>query len=206
MVKLDIKTGEIKWQTKMLPDNDGKVGFYSGAAIWGSSPSIDSKRNMVYIATGNLYSAPPNVSACEEIQNNKTVRDVPDPCISVNDHSESVVALDLESGTIVWAHHLGGFDTWTVACLSNGPSSPNCPPVVGPDFDFGEAPMMLSVRTASHSSRGADDDCEWLDIVAVVQKSGIDWALRRDNGTLVWDAVSAPTSSSPVNVNTNVSF
>ncbi|KAJ0099153.1 hypothetical protein Patl1_22189 [Pistacia atlantica] len=42
----------------MLPNNFGKKEEYAGAAIWGSSPSIDPIGNHVYIATGNLYSAP----------------------------------------------------------------------------------------------------------------------------------------------------
>ncbi|KAJ0100179.1 hypothetical protein Patl1_22148 [Pistacia atlantica] len=58
LAKLDAKTGKILWQTFMLPDNFGKKGEYAGAAIWGSSPAIDPIRNHVYIATGNLYSAP----------------------------------------------------------------------------------------------------------------------------------------------------
>ncbi len=54
--KLDVRSGTILWQTFMVPNNYGKIGEYAGAAIWGSSPSIDIPRNHVYIATGNLYS------------------------------------------------------------------------------------------------------------------------------------------------------
>jgi len=187
MIKLDIKTGEIKWKTNMLPDNNGKVGLYSGAAIWGSSPSIDPKRKAIYIATGNLYSSPLDIIACEQRENNKTHRDVPDPCISPDDHSESILALDLDSGTIVWARRLGGYDTWTVACIQNG-TSPNCPPIVGPDYDFGEAPMMLTVKRNIVDAGIEDGEC--VDIVVAGQKSGIVWALDRDDGTLIWDAVS----------------
>ncbi|RVW82634.1 Polyvinylalcohol dehydrogenase [Vitis vinifera] len=49
--KLDIKTGALLWQTFTLPDNHGERGEYAGAAIWGSSPSIDVRRNLVYVAT-----------------------------------------------------------------------------------------------------------------------------------------------------------
>jgi glucose dehydrogenase len=185
MVKVDIKMGKIKWRTKMIPDNGNKIGLYSGAAIWGSSPSIDCKRRMVYIATGNLYSSPPEVTECEAKQENKTVRDVPDPCISPDDHSESILALDLDSGKIAWAHQLGGYDTWVISCnIPDGPQ-PNCPPIVGPDYDFGEAPMMLTIP---HGRK-------WLDVVIAGQKSGVVWALERDNGTLVWDTVSGPGSA-----------
>ncbi|KAL6135665.1 hypothetical protein ACLB2K_067892 [Fragaria x ananassa] len=64
LAKLDVKTGFILWQTFMLPDNHGNLGQYSGAAIWGSSPSIDVLRKHVYIATGNTYSCQFNASTC----------------------------------------------------------------------------------------------------------------------------------------------
>nr|POE53961.1 polyvinylalcohol dehydrogenase [Quercus suber] len=61
LVKLDIRTGRVLWQTYMLPDNGGKLEGYAGAAIWGSSPPIDIIRRHVYVATGNLYTAPANI-------------------------------------------------------------------------------------------------------------------------------------------------
>lgn len=189
MVKVDIKTGKILWRTKMIPDNGNKIGLYSGAAIWGSSPSIDCKRRMVYIATGNLYSSPPDVTECEAEQQNKTVRDVPDPCVNPDDHSESILALDLDSGGVRWANKLGGYDTWVISCNTPGGLQPNCPPIVGPDYDFGEAPMMLTIP---HPNKRGH---KWLDLVVAGQKSGVVWALERDNGTLVWDTVSAPSPS-----------
>lgn len=146
-VKIDIETGKIVWRTKMLPNNGGKQGLYAGAALWGSSPSIDAKRNLVFIATGNNYQVPPSVQECQEKQDNKTVPDNPDPCILPGDHSESILALDLDTGDIKWSHHLGGYDTYVTVCPTN-PSvakSPNCPKIPGPDYDFGEAPMMLTI-------------------------------------------------------------
>lgn len=61
LAKLDTRTGQILWRTYTLPDNGGKLGSYSGAAIWGSSPAIDVPRNLVYVGTGNLYTAPAEV-------------------------------------------------------------------------------------------------------------------------------------------------
>ncbi|RVW71677.1 Polyvinylalcohol dehydrogenase [Vitis vinifera] len=141
--KLDIKTGAILWQTFTLPDNHGERGEYAGAAIWGSSPSIDVQRNLVYVATGNLYSAPLNIQECQEQQNNQTVPTQPDQCIEPDNHSNSILAFDLDSGKIKWYRQLGGYDVWFLAC--NNLSTPNCPPGPNPDADFGEAPMMLSI-------------------------------------------------------------
>ncbi len=52
MLALDLNTGAILWKTYMAPQG------YTGNAVWGSSPAIDTKRGQVYIATGNNYSVP----------------------------------------------------------------------------------------------------------------------------------------------------
>jgi len=189
MLKIDVKTGSIQWKTLMLPDNHGKTNLYAGAALWGSSPSIDTKRNLVFIATGNLYSAPPSVQKCEAEQHNKTHPDYPDPCIKPEDHSESILALDLDNGNIVWSHHLGAYDTWVEVCAQPSiPKNPNCPAIVGPDADFGEAPMMLTIQNIEANSNTP----YWQDIVVTGQKNGYVWALDRDNGELLWATVAGP--------------
>ncbi|XP_062152132.1 uncharacterized protein LOC133860568, partial [Alnus glutinosa] len=178
--KLDVQSGKILWQTFMLPDNHNKTGEYAGAAVWGSSPSIDVARNHVYIATGNLYSVPLDISQCQAKENNQTVPTHPDECVEPDNHSESILAIDLESGKIKWFHQLGGYDVWFFAC--NNLSTPNCPPGPNPDADFGEAPLMLSIKRNKTK----------IDIVAAVQKSGFAWALDRNNGNLIWSTEAGP--------------
>ncbi|PON95904.1 PQQ-dependent membrane bound dehydrogenase, glucose/quinate/shikimate-related [Trema orientale] len=178
--KLDVHTGSVTWQTYMLPDNLGKMGEYAGAAIWGSSPSVDVSRNLVYIATGNLYSVPLRIRRCQEKENNLTVPSQPDQCIESDNHSNSMLALDLDTGVIKWHKQLGGYDVWFGAC--NWHLDPRCPPGPSPDADFAEAPMMLTVYV-----KGVKRD-----IVVAVQKSGYAWALDRDNGTIVWSREAGP--------------
>ncbi|KAJ0483577.1 putative polyvinyl alcohol dehydrogenase (cytochrome) [Helianthus annuus] len=178
--KLNAKNGKILWQTYMLPDNNGSTDEYSGAGIWGSSPSIDINRNAVYIATGNMYSAPLNVTQCQEAQNNQTTPTQEDTCIEPDNHSNSILALDLDSGHINWYRQLGGYDVWFFAC--NNLSTPGCPPGPNPDADFAEAPMILTIN----------DRGKKRDIVATVQKSGVAWALDRDNGSIVWSMEAGP--------------
>ncbi|MED6158336.1 hypothetical protein PIB30_031858 [Stylosanthes scabra] len=180
--KLDIETGAILWQTYMLPDNHGKQGEYAGAAVWGSSPSIDEARNHVYIGTGNMYSAPLRIRQCQEKQNNLTTPPThPDECIEPENHSNSIVALDLEDGEIKWYQQLGGYDVWLFAC-NNLSSSPNCPPGPNPDADFSEAPMMVTIDVNGRNE----------DVVVAVQKSGFAWALQRDNGNIIWSTEAGP--------------
>ncbi|KAM3761671.1 hypothetical protein ACB098_01G285900 [Castanea mollissima] len=179
--KLDVRYGTILWQTFMLPDNYGKLGGYAGAAIWGSSPSIDIPRKHVYIATGNLYSVPLNVSQCQAKENNQTVPTHPDQCIEPDNHFDSVLALDLDSGKIKWYHQLGGYDVWFLAC--NNLSTPNCPSGPNPDADFGEAPLIVSINNNNNTK---------LDVIVAVQKSGFAWALDRNNGSLIWSTEAGP--------------
>ncbi|XP_050379998.1 uncharacterized protein LOC126797406 [Argentina anserina] len=177
--RLDVKTGAVLWKTYMLQDNHGKRGEYSGAAIWGSSPSIHVHRRHVYIATGNTYSVPENISQCQENQlnNNSTVPTHPDACIEPGNHGNSILALDMDTGEIQWYRQLGGYDVWFVACMLNTSVCPIGPNV---DADFGEAPMMLRPYINGTNR----------DVVVSVQKSGFAWALDRNNGSLVWSTVS----------------
>ncbi|PON35421.1 PQQ-dependent membrane bound dehydrogenase, glucose/quinate/shikimate-related [Parasponia andersonii] len=180
--KLNATNGAVLWQTFTLPDNGGKTGEYAGAAIWGSSPSIDKVRNHVYIATGNLYSAPLRIRQCQGQQNNQTTpTSSTDKCVEPENHSNSIMALDLDSGKIIWYRQLGGYDVWFFAC--NNLSTPNCPPGPNPDADFSEAPVMLTIDHLNRTKR---------DIVVAVQKSGFAWALDRDNGDLIWFTEAGP--------------
>ncbi|KAJ0039097.1 hypothetical protein Pint_22684 [Pistacia integerrima] len=179
--KLDVRTGRVIWRTYMLPDNGGKLGGYSGAAVWGSSPAIDVKRRRVYIGTGNLYIAPPDVLRCQELQNNQTTPPTkPDQCTGPDINFNSILALDIDSGRIAWARQLGGYDVFYFACLV--PNNPDCPPGPNIDADFGEAPMLLSIYV-NKTIR---------DVAVAVQKSGFVWALDRANGDIVWFKLAGP--------------
>lgn len=163
----------------MLPDNGGKLDGYSGAAVWGSSPAIYFKRRHVYIGTGNLYTAPPDVLRCQENQNNQTKPPTkPDLCIGPDVNFNSILAFDIDSGRIAWTRQLGGYDVFYFACLA--PDNPDCPPGPNIDADFGDAPMLLSIYV-NRTMR---------DVAVAVQKSGFVWLLDRDNGDIVWFKVS----------------
>ncbi|CAK9210451.1 unnamed protein product [Sphagnum troendelagicum] len=185
-VKIDLRTGVIKWRTIVLPNNHGNKKLYSGAGIWGSSPPIDVQRNLVYFATGNLYTAPSDIEQCEANRLKQKNPVVPDPCIKPDDHSESILALDLDNGTIIWSHHLGAYDTWNIYCALVKQPSPNCPPIPGPDADFGEAPLLHTILDDNVHPGSTQD------VVIAGQKNGIVWALDRDDGQIVWATVAGP--------------
>nr|GEY81516.1 PQQ-dependent membrane bound dehydrogenase, glucose/quinate/shikimate-related [Tanacetum cinerariifolium] len=112
IVMLDIRSGAIQWQAYTVPDNGGRLNGYSGGAIWGSSPAIDVFRKIVYVATGNLYTAPPEVIECQAKQNNQTTKpDKPDHCTGPDVMFNSIIAFDASSGKrdIVVAVQKSGF-------------------------------------------------------------------------------------------------
>jgi polyvinyl alcohol dehydrogenase (cytochrome) len=170
VVALDVETGAIIWKTFDMPENGGQTAGYSGGAVW-QSPAIDPKRGLLFVGTGNNYTAPPDVEACQNA-------DPTANCAAPGDLFDTALALDLRTGQIKWAKRLQGFDTWTVACLRASGTNPNCPVPSSPDFDFGGAgPNLVG------------------NIVGFGQKSGIYWALNPDNGDIVWSTPVGPGGS-----------
>jgi polyvinyl alcohol dehydrogenase (cytochrome) len=72
LVALRIADGSQVWKTYMIPEHAG-----SGVAVW-SAPTLDPKRGLLYIGTGNNYSEPATAM------------------------SDSIVALEMKTGRIAW--------------------------------------------------------------------------------------------------------
>jgi polyvinyl alcohol dehydrogenase (cytochrome) len=170
VVALNAKTGAKLWKTFNMPDNGGKTDQYSGGAVW-QPPVIDTKRSTLFIGTGNNYTVPPDVVAC---QNADPTAD----CTAPDDFFDAALALDLKTGKIKWGKKLQGNDTWTVACITSSGTNPNCPVPSSPDFDLGgSGPNLVG------------------GIIGFGQKSGIYWALNPDNGNIVWSTPVGPGAS-----------
>src|SRR5215831_9225767 len=123
---LDAKTGAVIWKTYTVADMPAPRGKSSagvplwgpsGSAIW-SAPTIDAKRRMLYVATGNTYSGPPQPS------------------------SDAVMAMDLKTGAIKWTKQATPADIYVSGCGRS--ANPNCPDTNGPDVDFGSAPILAT--------------------------------------------------------------
>jgi polyvinyl alcohol dehydrogenase (cytochrome) len=175
MLALDVDTGAIVWKTYTSPDG------YSGNAVWGSSPAIDTKRKQVYIATGNNYSVPPDVAACVK---GTTDPDEQADCIADDNYFDSIMALDMRTGAVRWSTEAIPFDAWTTSCLPPpfGDGS-NCPDPEGPDYDFGQAPALFTVKTVQGRPR---------ELVGAGQKSGQYWALDPGTGAVAWVTEAGP--------------
>jgi len=181
MVAVNAHTGSVLWQRFTVPTG------YTGGAIWGGNPVVDVDRGTVFVGTGNNYSVPtdPTYVACIKNGGSEST------CISSDDHTDSILALDMYTGAIRWATRLmtwdqqgitNGSDSWNVACAFKGK---DCPTGAGPDYDFGSAPNEITYRT----------DRGWKTIIGAGQKSGIYYALDPDNGAELWRTQVGPGSS-----------
>ncbi|HWY67745.1 MAG TPA: PQQ-binding-like beta-propeller repeat protein [Terriglobales bacterium] len=170
IVALDEKTGVILWKTFDMPDNGGRADQYSGGAVW-QPPAIDPKRGTLFIGTGNNYTVPADVIACQNATPTAN-------CTAPDDFFDTALALDLKTGQVKWSKKLQSFDTWTVACITSSGPNPNCPVPSSPDFDLGgSGPNLVG------------------NIVGFGQKSGIFWALNADDGNIVWSTPVGPGAS-----------
>lgn len=176
---VDARTGRILWRTYLTPDSEpGSPGRYSGTSVWGSTPAIDPATHTLYITTGNNYTVPDSVEACQANGGK------PSECAPDN-HVNSIVALDTRTGRIRWATGEDVFDTWNGGCIV-GPPPNNCPPAAGPDHDFAEGPHLMTVRGS---------DGRWREVVGAGQKSGTYWLVDATTGAVVWSAAAGPGSA-----------
>ena len=98
VVAFSAKDGEQIWKSYSIPTDPVKTGKRadgvqqwgpSGAGIW-CAPTIDQKRRLLYVGTGNGYSEP------------------------ATETSDAVLAIALNTGALVWAHQLTPDDISTV--------------------------------------------------------------------------------------------
>ena len=116
--------------------------------MW-SAPTIDPKRRALYIGTGDAYTTP------------------------AAKNTDAIMALDLNSGKILWSVQATEHDAWVVGCMSPKPLE-NCPKDFGPDQDFGSPPIL-------HELPGGRT------VLIAGQKSGNVWAYDPDKkGAIVW--------------------
>jgi len=161
VVALSADTGKQIWKTYAISEepkpttkNPAGTQLYgpSGAGIW-NSPTIDGKRRALYVGTGNAYSA---------------------PAASTTD---ALVAMDLDSGKILWSVQETANDVWLTVCRNN--PSPDC----GPDHDFGSPPMLRSLPNGQT-------------LLVAGQKSGNVWAHDPDRkGAVVWRTPLVPNTT-----------
>lgn len=125
IVALRVRDGQQLWKSYLVPESkrtgQTKRGTPqygpSGAGVW-ASPTLDAKRGLMYVATGDNYSSPATAL------------------------SDAIVALDIKTGKVVWSRQMTLRDAYNSSC---GTDRDNCPEENGPDYDFGSSAILAKL-------------------------------------------------------------
>ena len=89
--------------------------------------------------------------------------------------TDSVIAMDMDTGKIVWQHQEYKNDQYINSCRAAAEPGDNCPEKLGPDYDFGGSALIL------HKQAGGRE------LLIAGSKGGVALALDLDkNGEVVW--------------------
>lgn len=125
IVALDARSGDVVWRAFTIAETpralgrrpDGVDSFGpAGGAIW-SAPTIDVKRQAIYVGVGNTYAGLATARA-----------------------ANAVAAFALKDGRMLWARQVSAPDIF--GCR---PGEANCGDRPGPDFDFGSSPALTTL-------------------------------------------------------------
>jgi len=127
---LDLNDGKLIWQTYTIDEaarpyrrtaSGTQLYGPAGGSVW-SAPTVDPKRHLLYVGTGNSYT------------------DVPTA------RTDSILALEMDTGAIHWVQQLRAQDNYIVGCDDPGTAGEgNCPEHLGPDVDFGVSPILAAL-------------------------------------------------------------
>lgn len=155
VVALDAHSGAVVWKTFTIEQKPELLRAYadgseswgpSGGAVW-SSPTIDPKRRTIYVGVGNAYSG------------------------EAPSTTDAILALDLASGSVRWSRQMTPGERDVFGCT---PGEVNCGDRPGPDFDFGAAPALVTLKNGRQ-------------LIVAGQKSGVLYAVDPDrHGAIVW--------------------
>lgn len=128
VLALDARTGDQLWRHYTIPEEPKEVGKTSigtpvlapsGAPTW-TSPTVDQKRDLIYVGTGENYSSP------------------------AEGNSDAIIAINMSTGERAWTRQSTSGDAWNVACMMK--DNPNCPTEDGPDFDHGSSILLVPIE------------------------------------------------------------
>jgi len=169
-------TGKQIWKTYVIaeapkPTKKNSKGVQqwapAGASVW-NTPTIDARRHAIYFGTGDSETEPAAPT------------------------SDSVMAVDLATGKMLWYYQAQANDSWLGGC--NGANkTENCPDDVGPDWDIGNSPILRTLAngktvvvagTKNGDVFALDPDKKgekiWRINVANKERSGIVWGGAAD--------------------------
>src|ERR1700690_3541543 len=107
---LDANAGKVLWVTQSIQEPLHELGENAkgkqrrgpaGASVW-NTPTVDAKRGLIYVGTGNSFGR----------------------IASAN--SDSILALRMNDGSIVWHHQEFERDAFMARCQATNAASANC--------------------------------------------------------------------------------
>jgi len=194
VVALRIKDGSEVWRTYTIAEKAKQTGANewgpSGAAVW-ATPTLDTKRGLLYVTTGDNYSA------------------------LATPLSDAVLALELSTGRIVWSKQTTPGDVWNSLCSTKG----DCPgpdydygsSVILEKLDDGRDVLLAGQKSGIVYALDPDHKGATLWQTRVGQGGtlgGVEWGMASD-GQKVYAATSdlvrnQSPSADPLNLNSQV--
>lgn len=159
VIAVNAMTGEEVWRYVTMPPATytgkrnaagARLRGPSGAPVW-ASPSVDTARRQLYITTGENTSLP------------------------ATETSNAFIALDIDTGEVVWQFQAVANDVWNMACTGRayGANCPSPDESIRKDWDFGSAPALITLSSGEQR-------------LIAGQKSGHLWAIHPENGDVIW--------------------
>lgn len=162
-VSVSLATGTVRWRRYTMPPAEragswpNGVARYApaGAGVW-SSPAIDPVSRTVFYGTANGFTE----------------------TSGPGEDTDSVIALDIDTGALRWKQQINHPDQWTVGCIR--PIERHLPVEhcagmaddTNLDWDFGSSPNVFTVGGRT--------------LVGIGQKSGIYHVFDATTGQIVW--------------------
>jgi polyvinyl alcohol dehydrogenase (cytochrome) len=124
---LDANEGKVLWVTQTVQEPLRELGENAkgkqrwgpaGASVW-NTPTIDAKRGLIYVGTGNSFG---RIAAAT---------------------SDSILALRMTDGKMMWHHQEFQGDAFMARCQETNAADSNCAEKLGPDYDFGGSSAIL---------------------------------------------------------------
>lgn len=151
----DVRSGELRWAWNPIPPGQKPLNedgtYRSGTTNVWSIIAVDEERNLVFVPTGNTN---PDYYGGH--------RD------GLDHYSSSVVALDGDTGEVVWHYQMVHHDLW--------------------DYDTPAQPTLMDLRFEG----------ETIPVVVQVTKMGMTFVLHRETGEPVFPVEERPVPQHPV--------